>query len=100
MEGIHIHEFQRMMQRIYFHRDNKRGIDGTINWLFEELMELKKAVEIGDQEAVENEFADVMAWLSSLANLKGVNLEKSVLKKYNDKCPKCRKTPCQCNFQF
>ncbi|MGD8565105.1 MAG: MazG nucleotide pyrophosphohydrolase domain-containing protein [Candidatus Bathyarchaeota archaeon] len=97
---MHIHEFQRMMWRIYFHRDNKRGVEGTINWLLEELMELKKALELGDQEAVENEFADVMAWLSSLANLTGVNLENSVLKKYNGKCPKCGKTPCQCNFQF
>ena len=88
------------MQRIYFYRDNKRGVEGTINWLLEELMELKKALEIGDQEAVENEFADVMAWLSSLANITGVNLEESVIKKYNDRCPKCRKTPCQCNFQF
>lgn len=100
MEDMHIHEFQRMMWKIYFHRDTKRGIEGTINWLFEELMELKKAVENGDQEAVENEFADVMAWLSSLANLKDIDLEKSVIKKYNAKCPKCGKTPCQCNFQF
>ena len=42
-----------------------------------------------DREATEKEFADVFAWLASLANIMGIDLEKAALSKYNNKCPKC-----------
>jgi len=47
---------------------------------------------------MEKEFADVIAWLASLANIMGVNLEQAALSKYNNKCPKCKQSPCQCPF--
>jgi NTP pyrophosphatase (non-canonical NTP hydrolase) len=95
---MHIHEFQEMMKRLYFQRDKERGVDGTFNWLADELEELKEALKGTDTEVTEKEFADVIAWLASLANIKGVDLEKATLNKYNHKCPKCRKSPCQCPF--
>lgn len=86
------------MQRIYFHRDFKRGIKGTYDWLVDEVKELGEALQADDKIALENEFADVLAWLASLANIANVDLEKAALKKYDNKCPKCGHLPCQCTF--
>jgi len=89
-----------MMWRIYFHRDSKRGAVGTYNWLVDEVKELGEALKADDKKAVEDEFADVIAWLASLANVVGVDLEKAALKKYDNKCPKCGQSPCRCTFQL
>ena len=56
------------------------------------------ALEEGDVDAVEKEFADVIAWLASLANITGIDLERAAIDKYSGKCPKCQKAPCQCTF--
>ena len=95
---MHINKFQEMMRRLYFHRDSERGVNGTFDWLMEEVEELREALEEGDKEASEKEFADVIAWLASLANITGIDLERAALEKYNDTCPKCRCSPCQCTF--
>jgi len=95
---LHIHEFQNMMRRIYFHRDSKRGIEGTFDWLVDEVKELEETLKTDDKKALENEFADVIAWLASLANVTNVDLEKATLSKYDDKCPKCGHSPCKCTF--
>jgi NTP pyrophosphatase (non-canonical NTP hydrolase) len=95
---MHIHEFQEMMRTLYFHRDSQRGVEKTFEWLVEEVAELGEALKTDDKKALENEFADVIAWLASLANITDVNLEKAALGKYDGKCPKCRRSPCQCTF--
>jgi NTP pyrophosphatase (non-canonical NTP hydrolase) len=95
---MQIHEFQEMMKRLYFQRDFERGVNGTFNWLVDEVAELGEEVKGTDREATEKEFADVIAWLASLANIMGINLEKAALNKYNNKCPKCLCSPCQCTF--
>ena len=87
-----------MMKRLYFHRDSERGVKGTYEWLAEELQELGEALEEGDKEATEKEFADVIAWLASLANITGIDLEKAAVNKYSGKCPKCLQSPCHCTF--
>ena len=86
------------MKRLYFHRDSDRGVKGTYEWLADELQELREALEEGDKEEAAKEFADVIAWLASLANITGIDLEKAAVNKYNDKCPKCQQSPCQCTF--
>jgi NTP pyrophosphatase (non-canonical NTP hydrolase) len=96
---VHVREFQDMMRRIYFHRDSERGAVGTFDWLVEEVEELGEALKEKNTKAMENEFADVLAWLASLANVVDVNLETAAMTKYNDRCPKCRQTPCKCCFQ-
>jgi len=60
-----------MMKQLYFHRDSERGVRGTYNWLVDEVHELGEALEGSDKEALEKEFADVIAWLASLANIEG-----------------------------
>ena len=87
-----------MMYRLYFHKDSRRGALGTYNWLVDEVEELGEALKTDDKKALEDEFADVIAWLASLANVTNVNLEKAALNKYEDKCPKCKSSPCQCPF--
>jgi NTP pyrophosphatase (non-canonical NTP hydrolase) len=95
---MHIREFQELMRQLYFHRDSERGVKGTYEWLADELEELREALEGSDKESTEKEFADVIAWLASLANITGIDLETAALKKYDGKCPKCRQAPCQCTF--
>jgi NTP pyrophosphatase (non-canonical NTP hydrolase) len=95
---MHIREFQEMMKNLYFHRDSERGMRGTYEWLVDEVKELGEALEGTDKEATEKEFADVIAWLSSLANLAGVDLEKAANNKYPHICPKCSRSPCHCAF--
>jgi NTP pyrophosphatase (non-canonical NTP hydrolase) len=95
---MHIIEFQEMMKYLYLHRDSERGMKGTYEWLVDEIRELGEALEGTDKEATEKEFADVIAWLSSLANLANIDLEKAALNKYPHKCPKCQQAPCQCTF--
>jgi len=96
---MRIHEFQEMMRQLYFKRDAERGIIGTYNWLVGEVAELGEELKKGtDKEATEKEFADVIAWLASLANIMGIDLEKAAINKYDHKCPKCQQSPCQCTF--
>jgi len=84
------------MRRLYFHKDSKRGLGKTFEWLVEEVAELGEALKAKDRKVLENEFADVIAWLASLANVANVNLEEAALHKYDGKCPKCGQSPCQC----
>jgi NTP pyrophosphatase (non-canonical NTP hydrolase) len=93
---MHIHEFQDMMKRVYFYRDSERGLERTFKWLVEEVEELREALNEGEKKALENEFADVLAWLASLANVANVDLEKAAISKYDNRCPKCGLTPCEC----
>ena len=95
---MHIVEFQEMMKQLYSHRDFERGWKGTYVWLMDEVKELGEALEGSDKKAAEKEFADVIAWLASLANVVNVDLEKATLDKYAHKCPKCQQAPCQCAF--
>jgi len=74
------------------------GVEGTFNWLVDKVAELGGELRGTDKEATEKEFADVIAWLASLANVMGIDLEKAALNKYNHKCPKCQSSPCQCIF--
>lgn len=85
-----------MMKKIYFHRDSARGAAGTYNWLVEEVGELGDAMKQDDKQALRNEFADVLAWLASLANVTDIDLEEAAMQKYDWKCPKCLQTPCNC----
>ena len=88
-------EFQKLIRDIYYDKDNRRGSDGTFRWLVEETGELARAVRRQDRANLEEEFADVFAWLASLASLQGVELEAAI-EKYARGCPKCHSTPCRC----
>ena len=93
---MELREAQEMMRRIYYHKDSRRGARRTWEWLADEVRELGEAIESGDRRALEEEFADVLAWLASLANVVGVDLEKAFLAKYPGHCPKCGRAVCMC----
>jgi NTP pyrophosphatase (non-canonical NTP hydrolase) len=99
-ENLKISEFQKMMRHIYFHSDSRRGVRGTYDWFVDEVEELGEALEGDDKGALKKEFADVLAWLASLANVADIDLEKSAISKYDCKCPKCGQSPCQCPFRM
>jgi len=91
-----ISEFQRLIEKTYFKRDSARGLAGTFMWFAEEVGELASALRENDRQNMEEEFADCLAWLCSLASIAGVEMEE-VISKYAEGCPCCKKMPCTCS---
>ncbi|MEX0679021.1 MAG: MazG nucleotide pyrophosphohydrolase domain-containing protein [Pirellulales bacterium] len=81
---------------MYFDKDVARGIDGTFMWLMEEIGELAAALRNPAHEDRLDEFADVLAWLATIANVAGVDLSEAVARKYGAGCPGCGKFVCTC----
>ncbi len=92
---MEIREFQRAIERIYLEKDTARGREGSFRWFVEEVGELARAMRRGEREQMAEEFADVFAWLSTLASICGVELAEAV-GKYAGGCPKCGQAPCEC----
>jgi len=93
---VTIRGFQNLMKKLYFHRDFRRGADRTYIWLVEEVGELGDAIITNNRTAMEDEVSDIIAWLASLCNVLNLDLESVVMKKYKDKCPRCKNLPCKC----
>jgi len=93
---MHLTEFQKLIESIYLERDAARGLEGTHMWFSEEVGELTRALRRDQQGELEGEFADVLAWLSTLASMKGIDLEAAARAKYAKGCPRCNGTPCAC----
>jgi NTP pyrophosphatase (non-canonical NTP hydrolase) len=87
--------FQRLMASQYGARDSARGLEATVAWLTEELGELARAVRKGTRHEQVHEMGDVLAWLASLANQLGIDLDDAAAR-YASGCPKCGATPCHC----
>jgi NTP pyrophosphatase (non-canonical NTP hydrolase) len=66
-------------------------------WFMEEVGELASALRGGSDAERAAEFADVLAWLATLANTVGVDLEAAVQAKYGTGCPGCGQVPCVCD---
>ena len=77
---MHISQFQQLIARKYKKRDQQRGIPATFMWFIEEVGELATALVSKNQKNKEEEFADVFAWLCTLANISDVDLEKACVK--------------------
>jgi len=73
---------QELMRKYYFERDSKRGLYATFTWLVEEIGELAEAILSGKRESIMEEVADVLAWLLSLANILGIDVEEAFKRKY------------------
>ena len=95
--GLTLSALQRMILQMYGAKDEARGDAATFLWLTEEFGELATAVRAGDQDELAAEMADVLAWLATLANIRGIDLEAAVLAKYGRGCPGCLKVPCVCD---
>ena len=92
---MQIREFQRLIEAAYGAKDASRGVSGTFVWFVEEVGELARALKGNDRKNLSEEFADVFAWLATLASLSGIELEEAI-GKYRTGCPKCGRSPCAC----
>lgn len=77
---MEIREFQQLIAQRYGQRDRQRGTPPTFMWFIEEVGELATALHGDNQQEKEEEFADVLAWLCTLANINDVDLEKAIEK--------------------
>ncbi|WP_146403171.1 MazG nucleotide pyrophosphohydrolase domain-containing protein [Pseudobythopirellula maris] len=82
---------------MYHEKDVARGVDGTFMWLMEEVGELASALREGTPEELRGEFADVLAWLTTIANVAGVDLTQALREKYGEGCPGCGRLACLCD---
>ena len=94
--SLTLSRFQQIIRDIYDAKDRQRGVPATFMWFLEEVGELATALRSGSPQEQAAEFADVLAWLTTLANGVGVDLEKAVQEKYGAGCPGCGQTPCTC----
>ncbi len=93
--AVELAALQDVIERTYGARDRERGVPSTVAWLVEELGELAQAVRKGSPADQVHEFADVLAWVASLANQMGVDLTAAI-QRYADGCPRCHALPCAC----
>ena len=92
-----ISEWQALIRRTYHAKDARRGVEGTFMWFAEEVGELSRALRGKDGANLEEEFADCLAWLTTLASLSGVDLEQAARGRYDPGCPYCEASPCACS---
>jgi NTP pyrophosphatase (non-canonical NTP hydrolase) len=93
---VQIREFQQLIDRMYSDKDRRRGAAKTFLWLTEEIGELASAIAKKDKHNKLEEFADVFAWLVTLANVEGIDLEEAI-RKYTGGCPGCGEMVCRCD---
>lgn len=74
--------FQKHIFDRYEKVDRRRGTPKTFLWFIEEIGELATALHGDDRDNLQEEFADVLAWLCTLANINRVDLSDAVAKKY------------------
>ena len=94
---ISFREFQQLIHKMYYEKDVARGVDGTFMWLMEEIGELASSLRNGTHAERLGEFADVVAWLTTIANVAGVDLTEAVMLKYGSGCPGCKQFLCTCD---
>ena len=83
-------DFQEFIRSRYFATDSARGAPATFLWFSEEVGELAHAIgkhqrgerTDADRANLQEEFADVLAWLTTLANILDVDLTQAVHHKY------------------
>jgi NTP pyrophosphatase (non-canonical NTP hydrolase) len=93
---LSIADLQQHIRHMYFDKDVARGVDGTFMWLMEEIGELASALRGNDKQNLAEEFADVIAWLATIANVAEVDLNAALLAKYGHGCPGCSRLVCEC----
>ncbi|MEQ8847452.1 MazG nucleotide pyrophosphohydrolase domain-containing protein [Botrimarina sp.] len=94
---MQLSDFQQLIRDMYHEKDVARGVDGTFMWLIEEVGELAAALRDGTPEEQRGEFADVLAWLTTIANVAGVDLTQAIEEKYGRGCPGCGQLACVCD---
>jgi NTP pyrophosphatase (non-canonical NTP hydrolase) len=95
-DELSIADLQRHIHQMYYEKDVARGADGTFMWLMEEIGELAAALRGDDRENLAEEFADVIAWLATIANVADIDLNAALQAKYGRGCPGCARLVCEC----
>ena len=95
-DELSIADLQRHIRQMYYEKDVARGTDGTFMWLMEEIGELASALRGDDRENLAEEFADVIAWLATIANVAEIDLNAALQAKYGRGCPGCSLLVCEC----
>ena len=90
-------QLQQVIRDTYGDKDRRRGIEGTFMWFMEEVGELAAALRSGSPAEQAAEFADVLAWLATLANGANIDLGEALTAKYGGGCPGCLAKPCVCD---
>jgi NTP pyrophosphatase (non-canonical NTP hydrolase) len=93
---VEIGAFQQLIDRMYSDKDRRRGSAKTFLWFAEEVGELASAIAKHDRANMADEFADVLAWLVTLANVEGIDLEQAI-GKFTGGCPGCGQMVCRCD---
>ncbi len=97
---MEIQQFQKLIEDTFGAKDRKRGIESTYLWFAEEVGELARAINgRTTRENLRHEFADVLAWLTTLASIANVDLQEATTERYGQGCPKCKAIPCKCDEQ-
>jgi NTP pyrophosphatase (non-canonical NTP hydrolase) len=79
-DDMTLRQLQQFIRDKYYARDSRRGTPGTFMWFIEEVGELATALAGEDPADKAEEFADVLAWLCTLANINDVDLAEAVEK--------------------
>ncbi len=84
--GLSFTQFQDFIRDRYGAKDAERGAPKTFLWFMEEVGELASALgktrEGSDSSDLAGEFADVLGWLTTLANMEGIDLEAALQDRY------------------
>ena len=75
---MEISALQQLVKDRYFKTDSERGIYHTALWFHEEVGELSSAIANGNKENAKEEFADVLMWLLTLANIMEIDMEDAI----------------------
>ncbi|MEQ9069554.1 MAG: MazG nucleotide pyrophosphohydrolase domain-containing protein, partial [Gimesia chilikensis] len=90
--GLSVSQFQAVIHKMFFEKDQSRGIEGTFMWFMEEVGELSSALrENDDPQNLEEEFADVLAWLSTMANVACFDLYQDFSRLFFQGCTRFKK---------
>ncbi len=81
-QNLTISAFQKHISDRYERADRARGSAATFLWFIEEVGELATAINSKDRGNLSEEFADVFAWLCTLANINDINLTEAIQQKY------------------
>lgn len=84
--GLSFTQFQDFIRDRYGAKDAERGVPKTFLWFMEEVGELASALgknrEGSESPDLAGEFADVLGWLTTLANMEGIDLEAALQDRY------------------
>lgn len=90
-----ISSFQEKIDAIYGERNRRRGPEGVMLHLVEELGELAKAIRCENRSRQRKELGDLLTWVASLATVIEISMEDAI-QPYSENCPYCAQTPCVC----